>query len=454
MARRLALLIGNQSFREDSGLAPLQGPGNDVAALARVLRDPTRGQFDVQEFLDQPSYTILPEVEQALSAAAVGDFVLIYYSGHGQLDRAGRLCLATADTRAGPLIATSIAARQLADLVEQSDCDQVLLLLDCCYSGAVEEGLRGDLTGALRIVENARGFYVITASDSMQVARETASGPENAVMGRFTAELVAGIATGAADQSGTGRITLSDLRRYLGQSVSGQTPKFFDRRASGDPLISLNPLAAAIADSADVRRDLNAEEWHRRNGAVAALAVQLAHDDQSVRFAARAALEQRLGVETHPVVRAEIEAALNPTPIPAASPPSVSNTVAPEPAGPAAALPRVARLVQDAVRRAASLILWVFTALIAWIPAAMVYRELGGIGLVPHANNPEESTGSLLGLACMFVWGVVRWRRRDPGPTFPEKIVIAAVLCVIVILAAFFFFSGDVVWTPEKSNAS
>ena len=54
MARRAAFLIGNQTFRPDSGLLPLQGPANDLEAVARLLSNPERGRFEVSEFLDKP----------------------------------------------------------------------------------------------------------------------------------------------------------------------------------------------------------------------------------------------------------------------------------------------------------------------------------------------------------------------------------------------------------------
>jgi hypothetical protein len=48
VAARIGFLIGNQTFRPDSGLLPLQGPVNDLAALTRLLRDPERGKFESQ----------------------------------------------------------------------------------------------------------------------------------------------------------------------------------------------------------------------------------------------------------------------------------------------------------------------------------------------------------------------------------------------------------------------
>ena len=242
MADRIAFLIGNQTFRPDSDLPLLQGPANDIAALGSLLRDSERGNFEVHEFLDQPRQEIMHDIAEALDRSASGDLILIYYSGHGMLDRGGRLCLATADTSRGAALmtASSIPARQLSDLVDASDCDQIVLLLDCCFSGAVK-GLRGDVGSALQVVEEAHGFSIITATTSMQATREEAASPGGMVMGKFTAALVKGIESGAADQDRKGKILLSDLRKYLGRAAFGSTPQFFDRRASGDPLISLAP---------------------------------------------------------------------------------------------------------------------------------------------------------------------------------------------------------------------
>jgi len=310
MAARVAFLIGNRVFRPDSGLPALRGPPNDIAALSRIFGDPERGGFIVREFLDKPHHEILPEIEQTLSHATPGDFVLVYYSGHGKLDRNGRVCLATADTREGALQATSIPARHLTDLVNQSDCDQVVLLLDCCYSGAVDDG-RGDLGSEMHIIEDARGFYILTASTDQQTAKETESLADHKVMGRFTAALVEAIESGAADAERKGRILLSDLRRHLGQVVSGQTPQFFARRASGDPLISLSPATAAPLLDATILADLAAENWHRRLGAVSYLLTTMREATLPARQVARTTLEQHLSRERDIEVRKQMEDGLN-----------------------------------------------------------------------------------------------------------------------------------------------
>jgi TPR repeat protein len=310
MSKRVAFLIGNQRFQPDSGLLPLKGPVNDVAALTRLLRDPQRGRFEVVELLDQSSYDILPNIDRALSKAAPNDLVLIYYSGHGKLDRHGRLCLATANTSQSALLATSIPTSHLSELVEHSDCNQVVLLLDCCYSGAV--GVRGDVESELRVAEGAHGFYILTATSEMESAREEETATGGRVMGRFTAAIVSGVDTGSADLSGNGMIVLSDLRRHVEGAVSGQRPKFFARNASGDPLISFSPTTARPHIDSGILADLNDPQWHRRRGAVAALMDLVRGNDAIIARDVRAALQGRLQHERDYLVRREIETALGP----------------------------------------------------------------------------------------------------------------------------------------------
>jgi hypothetical protein len=116
IGRRLAFLIGNHAFRDDSGLTRLEGPLNDVAALSNLLSDPSLGAFEVRLFQDASSTEIKSAIDEELGGAGRGDLVVIHYSGHGKLDRVGNLCLATNDTRAAALYATSIPARHLRDM--------------------------------------------------------------------------------------------------------------------------------------------------------------------------------------------------------------------------------------------------------------------------------------------------------------------------------------------------
>ncbi len=239
MGRRLAFLIGNQSFGPNSGLDPLSGPLNDVAAMKAVLADPARGGCEVQHFADGRREDILPALEEALNGTGPGDMMLLFYAGHGKLDPAGRLCLATAETRASALYSTSMPAAELRNLIANARCDQVVLLLDCCYSGAAgREFSRGGVDDQLALMREAQGLHVLTASTGFQTARELEGADAGKVMGRFTRAITEGLTSGRADCDRDGQVSLSDLRRYLAETIRGQTPQYWAQDAAGDPVIA------------------------------------------------------------------------------------------------------------------------------------------------------------------------------------------------------------------------
>jgi uncharacterized caspase-like protein len=308
--RRLAYLIGNETFGHDSGLLTLGGPLNDVAALAEVLGNADYGGFEVYEFLDKTHYEILPSLEEGLKSAGDGDLILIFYAGHGKPSLSGDLHLATANTREKALHTTSIPAWSLHSLVKDSGCGQVVLLLDCCYSGSVSHGLRGTINDQLRLLQNAAGFYILTASTGIQAAGETETESSGKVMGRFTAAIVDGIKSGDADHNRDGQISLLEIKQHLEATVHGQTPQFFAHAGSGDPFISFSPATSAPILDLDVIADLESQNWHRRRGVVVYLADMIRDGDRAAREAALTLLKRRLSQERDFKVKEDIERAL------------------------------------------------------------------------------------------------------------------------------------------------
>ena len=246
--RRRAFLIGNASFPLDETLATLRGPGNDVAALARLLGDAERGGWEVETFVDCPAADILAALDEAFGEAGPRDRMLIFYAGHGKLDAAGRLCLAAAGTRPKALFSSSVPARYLRDMVESSRAASTVLLLDCCYAGAVGAELaRGDVESQMALLREAHGLYILTASTRVQAAREAETERDGLVFGRFTDAIVAGIESGEADVDGDGVVSLSDLNRHLARTVRGQTPQYWAHEASGDPeILRLRPAVPPV----------------------------------------------------------------------------------------------------------------------------------------------------------------------------------------------------------------
>ena len=260
MGRRVALLIGNGTFQPDSGLDNLRGPVNDVERLAAVLGDPERGNFEVRKFLDRPGSEVFPAIEDVVNDAMRDDLVLIFYAGHGKLDGGGRLCLAMADTQVRRVFSTSISASGLTSLLGNGNAGAIVLLLDCCYSGAMsKEFHRGSATEELgALARDVSGLHVITATTGTQTAREREEESDGLYMGAFTRQIVEGLRSGTADRDGDGTVTLSDLERHLRETVRQQTPRRTSHDASGDPVIA-RALPQATADE---RRLERLGRWH------------------------------------------------------------------------------------------------------------------------------------------------------------------------------------------------
>jgi uncharacterized caspase-like protein len=90
---RYALLIGVSEFA-DKRLARLNAPSRDVAALQEVLEDGEHGHFDkVEVSQDEDFLSIRDRLYRFFGERSPDDLLLLYYSGHGILDRSNRLFL-------------------------------------------------------------------------------------------------------------------------------------------------------------------------------------------------------------------------------------------------------------------------------------------------------------------------------------------------------------------------
>ncbi|MGH3646614.1 MAG: type VII secretion protein EccCb [Micromonosporaceae bacterium] len=227
MGRR-ALLIATDSYR-DTRLQALQAPLREAEQLRDLLRDRDVGSFDAVDLLANESKAEAERaIERLFRDAGPGDTVLLYLSCHGIVDAGGQLYFAVGNTEFDLPMSTAIPAVYLHRLVESHEADAKIILLDCCYSGAIvrERTARGgetvDLPGKLLA---GRGTYYMAASNAVQPAYELGdpADPAQPVRSLFTSAIVAGLATGAADLERDGRITPDELYRYVNREVRQRT---------------------------------------------------------------------------------------------------------------------------------------------------------------------------------------------------------------------------------------
>lgn len=212
---RAALLVGCSEY-EDAGFPPLPAPIQDISALKRVLGDPSIGDFAIDTVFNRPAAAVSEEIENLFADRKPDDLLLLYFSCHGVLDAKGRLSFVVANTKKERLDSTGISARWVTEQMDRSRSQRIVLLLDCCYSGAFSGGLRRRSADVEDISEQfrGRGRVVITASDKL----EYAYGSE------FTNAVVRGLETGAADIDGDGLVAVGELYEYVYEQVRQKTP--------------------------------------------------------------------------------------------------------------------------------------------------------------------------------------------------------------------------------------
>ncbi|MGH3941787.1 MAG: caspase, EACC1-associated type [Pseudonocardiaceae bacterium] len=207
---RVALLVGCSEYK-DQRFPDLPTSAQDIEALTAVLADPTIGEFVVEALPNKPSEEVREKIEGFFAERKPDDLLLLYFSCHGVLDDRGQLYFVAANTKKELLDATGISAQWVKKQMDQSRSQRIVLLLECCYSGAFNKGLRRGPADAEDVLEqlSGHGRVVITASDKLEYAYGS----------DFTNAVVKGLQTGAADLDGDGRISVDELYQYVYDQV-------------------------------------------------------------------------------------------------------------------------------------------------------------------------------------------------------------------------------------------
>jgi uncharacterized caspase-like protein len=240
MSRKFALVIGNTQY-EDPKLGRLASPASDVNELAELLGSESLGQFDdVTRRVNLTSSDANKEIERFFRVDKYpDDLLLFYFSGHGVLDDMSELYFACSDTDMQLLDSTAVSATYLRKAMGRSRSRRVVLVLDCCNSGAFGQGAKaalGSSVGTQQLVADVQmpkpgeGRIALTASDETGVAWEGEAIVGQPQQSIFTQVLLEGLRTGDADLDCDGWIAIDELYQYLDQNVgrrSNQRPKKF-----------------------------------------------------------------------------------------------------------------------------------------------------------------------------------------------------------------------------------
>ncbi|MDZ8035683.1 caspase, EACC1-associated type [Nostoc sp. DedSLP04] len=260
---KVALLIGVSEYGAD--ITSLLAATKDVEAMQRVLLNPEMGGFTETDvvILKNPDRQ---EVENAIYRLFANrqreDLLLFYFSGHGIKDENGKLYLSNCNTCKdnGRLFKPSaLAASVLNENMNESKSERQVVILDCCFSGAIARDMipRDGSTVNLQEELGGKGRAILTSSTSTQYAFEQ----EGLELSVYTRYLVEGIEKGAADKDGDGQISVDELHEYASikvkQEAPAMTPKIYPveegykiyiaKAPKGDPKLIYRKLVQELA---------------------------------------------------------------------------------------------------------------------------------------------------------------------------------------------------------------
>ncbi|RMI32674.1 caspase, EACC1-associated type [Nocardia stercoris] len=157
-----AVLIGTSRYDH---LTPVPAAAANLAGLATLLSG-TGGGFTSEqcEIVLNPTLTRLGSAVGRAARAAT-EVLLMYYTGHGLLDRRGRLHLTVPGSNPDDIRWTTTPFEVLREEVLDSPARVRILILDCCFAGRAFEAL-ADVPGLIAGQTDLRGTYTITSSSA------------------------------------------------------------------------------------------------------------------------------------------------------------------------------------------------------------------------------------------------------------------------------------------------
>jgi hypothetical protein len=226
-----ALLVGIDEYDQ---FQSLYGCVNDVDAIEPLLsrNEDSSPNFDTQKRTSATGGVtrdaLLGDFDLLLGGGA--DVALLYFAGHG----AGSGTDVALVTEDGTSATPGVAFSEVLAKVAESSVREVILILDCCFSGAA--GGIPQLASSATALRD--GVSILAASRGDQTAAETTTG-----RGLFSSLLGGALEGGAADV--IGKVTIAGLYSYLDESLGAwdQRPAF---KANVDRLHELRSCQPAV----------------------------------------------------------------------------------------------------------------------------------------------------------------------------------------------------------------
>ncbi|SCD80509.1 caspase, EACC1-associated type [Streptomyces sp. PpalLS-921] len=208
------LLIGTGTHSAESGLPPVPAVMGTLADLGQALVERCGLAEENLRVIRDPANPTELGIAIAQEAERANDVLWVYYVGHGLVNPAGELYLATVatDSRPGWVAYTALAYTALRGSLLQTAARSIVVVLDCCFSGRAV-GVLGSAEEQEVDLARVHGGYVLAAAARDELALATPGAPHTA----FTGELIRLLSEG--DPEGPQQLTLRQANRYLDRTL-------------------------------------------------------------------------------------------------------------------------------------------------------------------------------------------------------------------------------------------
>ncbi len=213
--RRVAIFIGIEQYA--NGVPKLNTPIADVQALAALFDD--KFGFEAIVLANPSKQQLIEDLSRVAAGLKPGDSLVVYYAGHGySVPQTGLGFWLPAD--ATPAEATSwVSTRDLTNFLAGARSNQVMIMSDSCYSGALIRSPGGE-SGTLPIEEILkRRSVVVMSSGGDEPVRDDGMDGHSVFAGNLLQSLR------QVDDSLVARQVYDDVRDKVAR-MAAQTPHF------------------------------------------------------------------------------------------------------------------------------------------------------------------------------------------------------------------------------------
>jgi len=232
-AKRVALVVGNNTYVNYPSNRQLQKAVNDARTMQATLRDDLG--FDVVYGEDADWRSMNALITEFEGKVEEGDVAFIYFSGHGVSIGAENFLLPSdvpeyVAGEEGRIAGNSFGADELNRRIHKKGAKAIFAVLDACRENLLETAGGKSVGGAggLMNLDAAEGIFVLFAAGLGQIALDRLSDDDPNPNSVFTRTLVPLLKTGGLSQVDLAKRVQTEVSKLAGSIGFIQKPAYYD----------------------------------------------------------------------------------------------------------------------------------------------------------------------------------------------------------------------------------